>query len=159
MPILSRKIYADVGIPCFRWRPRQRFQSLYNWLEVGGDANKSSDADVISGIQRHDNKLGAEGNKSYFVLKNIDLNGIKQLTYYYASKADAAILEVHVDSTKGAVISTLNYRLTGDWNKFKQATATITNTEGKHDLYFVFKKEDAVVGEGICLLDWVRFGR
>jgi hypothetical protein len=39
----------------------------------------------------------------------------------------------------------------------KTATATITDTGGIHDLYFVFKKEGVVLGEGLCLLDWIRF--
>ncbi|MEP6846160.1 MAG: carbohydrate-binding protein, partial [Panacibacter sp.] len=120
---------------------------------------QAADADIISGIERYDNKLGVRGNKSYFVLKGIDLKNITQVTYNYAAKDNAATLEVHVDSIKGAVISTLNYQPSGDWNKFKQASATITSPDGKHDLYFVFKKDGAIVGEGLCLLDWLRFSK
>src|SRR5260221_295490 len=61
---------------------------------------EAGDADIISGIERFQNKLGALKNKSYFVLKNIDLKGIKQVTYNYASKENAALLEVHIDSPK-----------------------------------------------------------
>ena len=120
---------------------------------------QAADADVLSGIERYDNKLGVTKSKSYFVLKGIDLKGIKQVTYNYAAKDNAATLEIHLDSTKGAVISTLNYLPSGDWNKFKQATATITDPGGKHDLYFVYKKDGAIVGEGLCLLDWLRFSK
>ncbi|MEP6583945.1 MAG: ThuA domain-containing protein [Ginsengibacter sp.] len=120
---------------------------------------QAANADVFSGTERYDNKLGASKNKSYFILKAIDLKGIKQLTYNYAAKGNAATIEVHADSLNGTVISTLNYQPTGDWNKFKQATATTTDTNGKHDLYFVFKKEGTVVDEGLCLLDWIRFGK
>jgi len=117
------------------------------------------DADKISGMERYNNKLGATTGGAYFVFKGVDLKGIKQVMYNYASKDNAAVIEIHADSLKGAVISTLNYQPTGDWNKFKQATATVTDTGGKHDLYFVFKKEGTVVGQGLCLLDWVRFGK
>jgi cytochrome c len=103
--------------------------------------------------------LGALKNKSYFVLKGIDLKGISKVTYNYAAKDNAATLEIHPDSAKGAVVSTLNYQPSGDWNKFKQATATITDPGGIHDLYFVFKKDGEIVGEGLCLLDWVKFGK
>ena len=96
--------------------------------------------------------------KSISGRNDIDLKDVKQVTYNYASKANAAMLEIHIDSVKGNVISTLNYQPTGDWNKFKQAFATISDTGGKHDLYFVFKKE-VVVGEGLCLLDWLRFSK
>ena len=117
----------------------------------------ANDADMISGIERYQNMLGALKSKSYFVLKGIDLKGIKQVTYNYAAKDNAAALEVHADSIKGAVISTLNYQPTGDWNKFKQATAAITDPGGIHNLYFVFRKDGEVLGEGLCLLDWIRF--
>ena len=118
----------------------------------------AQDADIFGGTERYGNMLGVRKNKSYFVLKGIDLKDVKQVTYNYASKANAAILEIHIDSVKGPVISTLNYQPTGDWNKFKQATATITDPSGKHDLYFVFKKE-VVAGEGLCLLDWLKFSK
>jgi cytochrome c len=120
---------------------------------------QAQDADKISGMERYNNKLGAATGGAYFVFKGVDLKGIKQVIYNYASKDNAAVIEIHADSLKGAVISTLNYQPTGDWNKFKQATATVTDTGGKHDLYFVFKKEGTVVGQGLCLLDWVRFGK
>lgn len=119
----------------------------------------SNDADVLSGVERYNNMLGAIKNKSYFVFKGIDLKGIKQVTYNYAAKDNDAILEIHADAADGKLISTLHYQHTGDWNKFKQATATITDPGGIHDLYFVFKKEGEVVGEGLCLVDWIRFGK
>ncbi|CAN5214019.1 hypothetical protein BH11BAC6_BH11BAC6_04200 [soil metagenome] len=118
---------------------------------------QAQDADIISGIERYGNMLGVTKSKSYFVLKGIDLKGIKNVTYNYAAKDNAATLEIHLDSTKGTIISTLNYQPSGDWNKFKQATATITDPEGKHDLYFVFKKDGEIKGEGLCLLDWIKF--
>lgn len=118
---------------------------------------QAADADMISGIDRYQNMLGALKNKSYFVLKGIDLKSIKKVTYNYAAKDNAAVLEIHADSAKGALVSTLSYQPTGDWNKLKQATATITDPGGTHDLYFVFKKEGTIVGEGLCLLDWLKF--
>jgi len=120
---------------------------------------QANDADVLSGIERYQNMLGALKNKSYFVLKGIDLKGISKVTYNYAAKDNAATLEIHLDSAKGTVISTLNYQPSGDWSKFKQAGTTVTDPGGKHDLYFVFKKEGEIVGEGLCLLDWIKFGK
>ncbi|CAN5529471.1 hypothetical protein BH10BAC2_BH10BAC2_08770 [soil metagenome] len=119
----------------------------------------ASDADVLGGIERYDNKLGALKSKAYFVLKGIDLKDVKQVMYNYAAKDNAATLEIHTDSLKGAIISTLNYQPSGDWNKFKQASTTVTDPGGKHDLYFVFKKEGEIVGEGLCLLDWIKFSK
>lgn len=66
------------------------------------------------------------------------------------------MLEVHIDSPKGEVISTLNYQHTGDWSKFKQASSIVNDPGGIHDLYFVFKK-DTTPNHDMFALDWLRF--
>ena len=117
---------------------------------------QAEDADVVKSINREDKLLGSIHNKSYFVLKGIDLKGIKNIVYYYSSEKMDATLEVHIDSPKGAVISTLNYQQTGGWNKFKQASANVNDPGGIHDLYFVFKK-DTEPNHDMFALDWLRF--
>jgi cytochrome c len=117
---------------------------------------QAEDADVINRIQRNDKMLGSIHNKSYFVLKGIDLKSIKNIDYYYSSAKIDATLEVHIDSPKGAVVSTLNYQQTGDWNKFKRVSAAVNDPGGIHDLYFVFKK-DTEPNHDIFALDWLRF--
>ncbi len=117
---------------------------------------QAEDADVVNRINRGDKMLGSIHNKSYFVLKAIDLKGIKNIVYYYSSKNMDAMLEVHIDSPKGEVISTLNYQHTGDWSKFKQASSIVNDPGGIHDLYFVFKK-DTTPNHDMFALDWLRF--
>ena len=119
---------------------------------------EAEDADVISNIDRGKEMLGSINNKSYFVLKNIDLKDIQQIMYKYSSKDIGAALEVHINSPKGAVISTLNYQPTGEWNKFREATASVKDPGGKHDLYFVFKK-DTEPNHDIFALDRIEFKR
>jgi cytochrome c len=119
---------------------------------------EGEDADIVSRINRGTNELGSIHNKSYFVLKAIDLKGISQVTYNYSSNNIGATLEVHIDSAKGAIISTLNYAATGDWNKYKQVTTAIQDPGGKHDLYFVFRK-DTEPNHDMFALDWLRFGK
>ena len=117
---------------------------------------QAEDADVVNRINRNDKMLGSIHNKSYFVLKAIDLKDIKNIVYYYFSAKIDATLEVHIDLPKGPVISTLNYQQTGDWKKFKQASTTISDPGGIHDLYFVFKK-DTEPNHDMFSLDWLRF--
>ena len=119
---------------------------------------EAENADIISDMERYKYALGSINSKSYFVLKDIDLKGIKQVTYRYAAKDVGATLEVHLNSPKGALLSVLNYQNTGDWKKFREATAVIKDPSGKHDLYFVFKKH-AEPTHDIFLLDWLEFKR
>ncbi|HEY6976773.1 MAG TPA: carbohydrate-binding protein, partial [Chitinophagaceae bacterium] len=119
---------------------------------------EAENADAISNIERNKDGLGNIHNKSYFVLKSVDLKNIKQVTYRYASKDISAALEVHLNSPKGELLSALNYQTTGGWNKFREATTVIKDPGGKHDLYFVFRK-DTEPDHDIFLLDWLEFKR
>ncbi|WP_207632629.1 ThuA domain-containing protein [Foetidibacter luteolus] len=117
---------------------------------------QAEDADKTSNIQRQDKQLGSIHNKSYFVLKGIDLKNIKTLTYRYSSKDIGATIEVHTGSARGPVIGTMDYRATGDWEKFAETSAPVKDPGGRNDLYFVFKK-DTPPNQHICTIDWVEF--
>ncbi len=119
---------------------------------------QAEEADVLNNIDPDGETLGSIHHNSFFVFKNIDLKGIKQLTYLYASLNRDATIEVHVNSSKGPVISTVNYTQTGDWKKFKQITAPIKDPGGKNDLYFVIRKDQAP-NDHMLDLDWIEFKR
>lgn len=113
------------------------------------------EADVLNNIQKQ-KQLGAIHHQSYFVLKNIDLKGITKLGYKYSSQDKDATIEVHLNSATGPVISTLNYKATGDWKTYKEVSTSVAAPTGKNDLYFVFKKEE-VPNQHLCTLEWISF--
>jgi len=117
---------------------------------------EAEDADRLYDIRRDGNGLGSIQNRSYFILKNIDLKDIKQITYKYSSEKTGATIEIHKGSVKGPLISTVDYTSTGAWNKYKEVTAAIADPGGRNDLYFVFKK-DSAPDHDICSLDWLEF--
>jgi cytochrome c len=100
-------------------------------------------ADAHVGFPRWGNSLSQGDHKSYILLKNVDLTGIKQFTYEYSSQNKDGEIEVRIDSQAGPVISRTPYAATGAWNAVKQVTGQITTpTAGKHDVYFVVVKRD-----------------
>jgi cytochrome c len=100
-------------------------------------------ADAHVGFPRWGNSLSQGDHKSYILLKNIDLTGIKRFTYEYASLDKKGEIEVRIDSYAGPVISRTPYPATGSWNTKKTLTGEIsTPTTGKHDVYFVVVKRD-----------------
>jgi cytochrome c len=119
---------------------------------------KAVEVDEVRNIAWNNDYLGSIHHKSYFVLKNVDLKGIKQLTYRYASNQIGATIEVLIKSPKGDLISTVNYATTGDWNKFTEVSTPIKDPGGKNDLYFVFKKEQGP-NQHMCSVDWIEFKR
>ncbi|HZG26095.1 MAG TPA: carbohydrate-binding protein [Chitinophagaceae bacterium] len=116
----------------------------------------AAEANVLSNMIRQGTRLGGINNKSYFVLKNIDLKDVTSLTYNYASRELDAAIEVHADSLNGELISTAEYKSTTAWNKPAEVTAAISDPGGKHDLYFVFVKNEEP-NRNLAVLNWVRF--
>jgi cytochrome c len=112
--------------------------------------------DDYKNIRRQDKQIGSIRNKSSFMLKDIDLKGIDQLTYRYSSKDQDAMIEVRVDSPKGPLISTLNFTQTGDWKKFEEKSTPVKDPGGIHELHFVFVKNEKP-DQNLCTLDWMRF--
>lgn len=95
-------------------------------------------------------------NKSYFVLKNIDLYGIKQVTYRYSSQSRGGTIEVRTGSAKGQLISSLNFVANGKWDTFMEVSTPIKDLGRKQDLYFVFvRKEKPNIN--LMRLDWISF--
>ncbi|WP_285010230.1 ThuA domain-containing protein [Pedobacter faecalis] len=119
---------------------------------------QAEEADVLSNVQKNKTYLGSIHNKSYFVIKNVDLKSIKQLTYFYASANRDATIEVRADSPKGVLVSTVNYTATGNWDTFKTLTAPVTDPGGRHDLYFILLKS-AAPNRDLISIDWISFDR
>lgn len=114
-------------------------------------------ADAHVGFPRWGNSLSQGDHKSYILLKNIDLTGIKKLTYEYASLDKNGEIEVRIDSYGGPVISRIPYQATGSWNTKRLLTADLTTPNtGKHDLYFVVVKRDKP-NEDIISLSTIQF--
>jgi cytochrome c len=116
---------------------------------------EAESADIVYNMRKDESRLGALNSRSYFVFKNIDLKDVNNLVYNYSSNKGATI-QVRVDSLHGNVISSASFDSTGDWKKFAEATAPVTDPGGKHDLYFVFAKNDTSV-KNLVAIDWIRF--
>jgi cytochrome c len=119
---------------------------------------QAEEADVLNNIRSGEKSIGSIHHKSFFVLKGIDLKGIKQLTFNYASLNRDATIEVHAGSPKGELIGTANYTATGDWGKFRLLNAPVQDPGGKNDLYFVIRK-DQEPNDHLLDLDWIEFKR
>lgn len=117
---------------------------------------EAEEADVLHNAQVGSKGVGSIHHRSYFVFKNIDLKGIKQLTYNYSSLNRDATIEVRVGSPQGEVISAVNYTATGDWKEYKLLTAPIKNPGGKNDLYFVIRKTEEPT-DHLINIDWITF--
>ncbi|MFD2871819.1 PQQ-dependent sugar dehydrogenase [Mucilaginibacter ximonensis] len=116
---------------------------------------ETESADKFEKMDHNDRDAWTSANNAYFMLKDIDLKGIAQLTYSYTSKGLDGKIEIHTDSPDGAVISMLNYTPSQTKQATQQSTG-INAPQGKHDLYFVITKS-SLNAKGTIAIDWINF--
>ncbi|RZM24856.1 MAG: carbohydrate-binding protein [Pedobacter sp.] len=115
-------------------------------------------ADAHVGFERFRNSLFEGDNKAYILLKQTDLNGIKNFTFNYASTMDGEI-EVRRDSRAGPLISKISYNSTGSFDKYADILSPISSLiKGRHDLYFIIRRRQSPY-KGIIKLGRITFGR
>jgi cytochrome c len=113
---------------------------------------KTIHADAHPGFSRWSNNLGGGDHKSYILLRNIDLTGIKGFTYEYSSKDKDGEIEVRLDSQAGPVISRTSYTATGEDGPKNKVTGNLNEPiTGKHDVYFIAIKRDKPINNIITL--------
>lgn len=118
---------------------------------------KTINADAYVGFPRFGNNLSAGNHKSYVLLKNIDLTGIKSLTYEYSSADKDGEIEIRLDSYAAPVVNRIPYKATGKWNNVQPLTTTLDRPiAGKHDVYIVVVKRDKP-NDGIIQLKSIQF--
>lgn len=148
-----------------------RYILTASYTDNGGDASpltgkqilvlrpskvQAEDADAVGRAQKTGRGVAMGGNGSWLQLRNIDLRDITGFTYRYASVVGGGTIEVRTGSDKGTVISSIPFNATGGSNKYEEVTAPINNPGGKHNLYFVFVKNDTP-NTRLAVIDYIRF--
>jgi cytochrome c len=95
------------------------------------------DADLYVGIDRWRETFGRARNRSYLMLRNVDLTGIREITYEYGAKNRSGEIEVRLESLAGPVISRTPFKPTGDWDEREKVTTSIEPPPGRHHVYLI----------------------
>ncbi len=118
---------------------------------------KPAYADAYVGFPRFRDNLSPGGHKSYILLKNIDLSGIKAFQYEYGSANQTGEIEVRIDSQAGPIVSTTGYGPTGGWDILKTVRGQLNKAiSGRHDVYF-FAIKRTKPNDEILKLTTIRF--
>lgn len=100
-------------------------------------------ADGLQGFPRWGNSISQGGHKSYVLLKNIDLTGIRGFAFEYAAADKDGFIEVRLDSYAGPVVSKTDFKSTGSWGSRAEVKGELSEPlAGKHDLYFFIMKPE-----------------
>jgi len=98
--------------------------------------------------------------KGYTKVREVNFGNQSPKTFSasLAAGVDGGILEVHLDSVSGSIISSIKLPRTGGWEEFKTLTSEIKHeVTGKHDLYFCFNGQNITAGRELFNFDWWKF--
>ena len=109
------------------------------------------DADQYVGISRWRESFGNAQNKSYLAFYNVDLSGIRKITYEYGSPDRSGEIEVRLESLAGPVVSRAAFKPTGGWDERKTMTTSFDAPPGRHHVYVIFVSREKVAGDLIKL--------
>lgn len=100
-------------------------------------------ADAHTGFPRWGDRLSEGDHKSFILLSDVDLTGIRSFTYSYSSHNKDGQIEARIGSQEGPAISIANFSATGSFDKTSKVSGKVTTpTSGKHDIYFVAVKKE-----------------
>jgi beta-xylosidase len=123
--------------------------------ETGAWYEKCKLAETAKEIYITDIRVGG-----YIKVRSVDFGNTTPKTFNarIAAGLDGGILEVHLDSIAGNLLSTINVPRTGGWNEWKTFTNNIAASfNGVHDLYFVFKGQNITKGRVLFNFDYWKF--
>lgn len=80
-------------------------------------------------------------NEDYIKVRDVDFGngGVSKFEASVSSRFLGGQMEIHLDSSSGELLGTLNVPYIGDWGDWKLLTTDVKSVTGIHDLYFVFK--------------------
>lgn len=100
-------------------------------------------------------------HNSYVMFRQLDLTQVDQIRYRLQAHGAGGRIELHLDSLRGPVVSTLTVPA-GSVQDLKigwqDAVAPVQLTKGLHDLYFVFTNPEAQ-RKALFHIDWVYFNQ
>ena len=92
-------------------------------------------------------------NGSYISLAPACLTNINGITFRVASSGLGGRIETHADSVTGPLLGTVSVPFTG--GAYTNVSATVTDPDGTHTLYFVFLRNPGDVN--LFTLNWLEF--
>ncbi|XOV93001.1 MAG: DUF1553 domain-containing protein [Bacteroidota bacterium] len=116
----------------------------------------SPDQDVIWQIQ----------DSSWIMFEDVDLTDIESIDFYCATAISGGFIDIRLDNVNGSLIGQTEVTKTGQWDrwagtkpekeKWKSFKASITPTNGLHDIYYVFRINKDL-NQHLFHLDWIYY--
>ncbi|GAB3533615.1 hypothetical protein GCM10027443_19340 [Pontibacter brevis] len=129
--------------------PKVQAEDFASFLNVGRQQPHGDGPSLVTDIR----------DKSYISFRDIDLTGIKTLTFNLAVGTDGGTIEVRADAPDGKLLGTATVPSSPDrsgWGTTRTITAQVKDPGGVNELFFVFRNME-VKDRPLMMLDWIRF--
>ena len=130
--------------------PKMQAEDFDTFRNVGRQQPHGDGPSLVSDIK----------DGSYIGFRNIDLTGIKALTFNLATGTDGGTIEVRKGAPDGKLMGTVTVEPGADdssWSKLRTVSAPVkAGAAGMDDLFFVFRNSKAK-DKRILALDWIYF--
>ncbi|HEX2533153.1 MAG TPA: ThuA domain-containing protein [Chitinophagaceae bacterium] len=147
-PQESRGQYTIVATYTDKGAPGAAALKGYDVITLRRPVVKAVQADAHPGFSRFGNSITPGGHKAYLLFRNIELTNLRRLLIDYGSRETEGTIEVRIGSRAGPVISSVDYKPTGGWNKRERLTAELKPVNGRYDVYIIaLKKAKPFTGE------------
>ncbi|HNZ72797.1 MAG TPA: carbohydrate-binding protein, partial [Prolixibacteraceae bacterium] len=93
-------------------------------------------------------------NGDYILVQGVDFAQGAKSVEAMVSPLYGGKIEIHTDKIDGPVIATVNVTTSGEGDIWKTNSAPVSNVQGVHDIYFVFRGE-----KDLFNFDWWQFSK
>jgi hypothetical protein len=136
----------------------QKSKAVDYLLRIGEPKIHAHSFDTLTNAAMVDGKILGGGHLGFARLKNINLSGKKELLLACGTNRDKGLVEIRKDHLYGEIIASFVPENTKSWWSMKKLAIKIKPTEGRHDLFFVFKNPTFENPQDyVCLIEWVLF--
>jgi len=112
----------------------------------------------VTGAKKNSKSVGSTAHGHTIRFTNLNLATTKSVTLSASAGGGSkdTKVEIRLDSATGPLVSTVDIKFTGDWNKFEENKAPLSSAPGHHDVFLVFVNPGK---GGLMNLDWVQFNQ
>ena len=155
---ILRAIYTDKGGPVVGNLTGSSMMIFRNQKVEAEDFLMDKKMSIVHPDGTNLSLVGNINPNAFLSLNGIDLTGLKYIESDVVSLQKGSVMQVRTGSPSGTVIAQADIPITDPAKPAMQhVSMPIKATDGKHDLYIVFKN-NAGVQENLAFIDWVKFG-
>jgi cytochrome c len=154
---ILRAIYTDKGGPVVGNLTGSSMMILRNQKVDAEDFVMEKKMSIVHPDGTNLTLVGNINANAYLSMSGVDLTGLTRIESDVVSLQKGSVIQIRTGSPAGPVIAQADIPVTDPAKPAMQhVSIQLKATEGKHDLYIVFKNNAGTL-ENIAFIDWVKF--